>query len=198
MKVPAVRMTEFLYYKFYKPVGVISQMLRDRDQKKKQDLRHIYPFPEGVQAIGRLDEDSEGLLLLTNDREFNHRTLQVLKLEKEYWVQVVGEVPDEHIEQLRQGVNIQVEGVSYQTQPCKVLRLTEPLPVVPRIPHLLRNQKKPWTWLSITIKEGKNRQVRRMTAALGYPTVRLIRVRIGDLKLDGMQPGEVEQIEPSW
>lgn len=196
MKGNVVPMTELSYFLLYKPPGIISQHYSDLPKKKT--LRDVHVFAEGVQPIGRLDEDSEGLLLLTNDREFHHRTLSHRSMEKEYWVQVGGEVTAEHVAALEQGVHIRVEGVPYTTKPCKVHILQEPLPVPHRVPHLIKHQKKPYTWLSITLTEGKNRQIRRMTSALGYPTVRLVRVRINQLLLNAMQPGDIIQIAQPW
>ncbi|MBX7204539.1 MAG: pseudouridine synthase [Bacteroidia bacterium] len=196
MKESAVPETKSLYYALYKPVGVLSQMKAEHSWKKT--LREVCDFPEGVQAMGRLDEDSEGLLLLTNDRVFNHETIQVKTIEKEYWVQVVGVPGDEHVQQWCSGVPIQLRGITYFTRPCNVHLLTEPVQVVPRVPHLLKHQKKASVWLSVTLTEGKNRQVRKMMAALGFPVVRLVRVRIGNLLLGNMQPGELRQIEKPW
>lgn len=196
MKGNVVPMTEFSYFLLYKPPGFISQHYSDL--AKKKTLRDVHVFADGVQPIGRLDEDSEGLLLLTNDREFHHRTLSHRSMEKEYWVQVGGVVTPEHVTALEQGVAIRVEGVPYTTKPCRVRILHEPLPIPHRVPHLIKHQKKPYTWLSITLTEGKNRQIRRMTAALGYPTVRLVRVRINQLLLNTMQPGDIIQIAQPW
>lgn len=191
-----VAVTEKLYYACYKPIGILSQMITD--QRKKKTLREVINIPEGVQAIGRLDEDSEGLLLLTNDNVFNHETLQVKKLEKEYWVQVVGVPTANDLAQWQQGVPIQQRGETYITKPCEARLLEEPVAVVPRVPHLLKYQQKPSAWLSITLMEGKNRQVRKMTSALGFPAVRLVRVRFGNLLLGNMVPGELRQIEKPW
>lgn len=189
-------MNKLQYLLLYKPPGVLSQMVTD--QRKKKTLRDITDFEQGLQAIGRLDEDSEGLLLLTNDTAFNHYTLQVKKLEKEYWVQVAGTVNETHLQQWTTGVSIQVEGKPYQTQPCQVKLLAEPLPIVHRVPHLLRHQNKPYSWLSFTLTEGKNRQIRRMTAALGFPALRLIRTRIGHLEAGTMVPGDIIEINKPW
>lgn len=195
MKENAV-VTELFYFAFYKPTGVLSQMVTD--QRKKKTLRQVVELPEGVQAIGRLDEDSEGLLLLTNDAAFNHYTLQVAGFEKEYWVQVAGTVQEQHLKTWSEGVSIQVEGKTHLTKPCVVKRLELPLPIPARVPHLLKHQQKPFSWVSFTLVEGKNRQVRRMTAALGFPALRLVRVRITNLLLGNMQPGELRRIEKPW
>lgn len=196
MKENVARVTELLYFALYKPVGFLSQMVTD--QPRKKTLVQVCKIPHGVQAMGRLDEDSEGLLLLTNDKVFNHETIQVKTIEKEYWVQVVGVPGAEHVQQWCSGVPIQLRGVTYTTRPCKVYRLTEPVNLIPRVPHLLKHQKKESAWLSVTLTEGKNRQVRKMMAALGFPVVRLVRVRIGNLLLCNMQPGELTQIDKPW
>ena len=196
MKENVAPVTERLYFALYKPVGFLSQMVTD--QPRKKTLLQASEIPPGVQAMGRLDEDSEGLLLLTNDKVFNHETIQVKIIEKEYWVQVVGVPAAEHVQQWSSGVPIQLRGITYVTRPCKVHLLPEPVGVVPRVPHLLKHQKKESAWLSVTLTEGKNRQVRKMMAALGFPVVRLVRVRIGNLLLGNMQPGELRQIEKPW
>ena len=196
MKENVVPMSEFRYYQLYKPIGIISQHFSD--VKRKKTLRDLHVFAEGVQPLGRLDEDSEGLLLLTDDKVFHHHTLHDKSMEKEYWVQVVGVVSEEQRLALEQGVHISVEGVPYSTQPCTVRILQEPLPIPHRIPHMIKHQKKPYTWLSIVLKEGKNRQIRRMTSSVGFPTVRLVRVRINTLWLNDMQPGDILQIPRPW
>ena len=167
---------------FHKPFGVLSQFTGEAGEATLAD----YILEPGVYAAGRLDRDSEGLLLLTNDGALQHR-LSHPKFEKEktYWVQVEGEPDDVALEHLRHGVAIQ----SYRTKPAKVCLLAEPQ-VAPRNPPVRYRKEIPTRWLQLTITEGKNRQVRRMTAAVGYPTLRLIRVAIGPLKLEGLEPGK--------
>ncbi|KXS51333.1 MAG: 23S rRNA pseudouridine synthase [Marinobacter sp. T13-3] len=130
--------------------------------------------------------DSEGLLLLTNEGTLQHRIASPRnKMPKTYWVQVEGDIPDSAIEQLSQGVVLK-DGV---TSPAKAQRIPEP-EVWPRTPPVRHRESVPTSWLELTITEGRNRQVRRMTAAVGYPTLRLIRCRIGDWTITGLQPGE--------
>lgn len=144
-------------------------------------------------AIGRLDHDSEGLLLLTTQGMMSHR-IRSQHIEKEYYAQLDGDITPDAIAQLEAGVMVSIKGSAYTTQPCKVRKLD----AVPDLPN--RNQKirdarhGPTSWISIILTEGKNRQVRKMTAASGFPTLRLVRVRIGDITLDKMQPGEVTPI----
>lgn len=163
-------------------------------EQKKRFLGELYEFPDGTMAVGRLDEKSEGLLLLTTDGKFSaHVTGR--KLEKEYFVLVDGDITQEAIEQMQQGVEIGFKGKKYQTKPCKVIKLNE-TPTLPNRQKKIRDDRHgPTSWISVTIKEGKYRQVRKMTAAVGCPTLRLVRVRIGNLNLDGLQAGEVKVLD---
>lgn len=163
-----------------KPYGVTSQFSGD-----DPNLSGLVPV-KGVYAAGRLDKDSEGLLILTDDGELNHRLTDPQHTHaKTYWVQVEGVPDDEALERLRQGVDIQ----GYRTRPARVERLEAPN-VGERVPPIRFRQNIPTSWLSITLTEGKNRQVRRMTAAVGYPTLRLIRAAIGQFKLGRLETGE--------
>jgi 23S rRNA pseudouridine2457 synthase len=174
-----------------KPFGYISQFISD-DRKKKL-LGELYDFPEGTMAIGRLDEDSEGLLLLTTDGKMSEY-IRSKKIEKEYYAQVDGQVSFEAIVKLRSGVEIGIYGNKYLTTPCEAFQIEE-MPSFPPRPKKIRDERHgPTSWISITLTEGKFRQIRKMTAAVGHPTLRLIRVRIGDILLEGMQPGEVREI----
>lgn len=159
----------------------------------KATLKDLHPFPKDVYPVGRLDEDSEGLLLLTNDPRINQRYLGQA-IEKEYWVQVEGIPEEKALQELRDGVMIRVRKKDHFTRPAKV-DLLSPLPEIPdRHPPIRFRKNVPDRWLRITIQEGKNRQVRKMTAAAGYPTLRLLRWRVGDFDLSGMLPGEVRQV----
>ena len=162
--------------------------------KKKRGLDELFDFPKGVQPVGRLDEDSEGLLLLTSDNQLNIH-IRSNEIEKEYWVQLDGEITDEAIEKLKAGVTITVDKQPYKTLPCKAWRIiTEPT-FPERIPPTRAGRHRPYSWLAIVLKEGKFRQVRKMTAAVGFPTLRLIRVRIGKMELGNMKPEEVKKVD---
>lgn len=146
-------------------------------------------------AIGRLDEGSEGLLLLTTDGK-ESEFIRSKEIEKEYWVLVDGILKEEILEKLRNGIEIKIENGKYTTLPCKVERLQKE-------PENLQGAKKirdprhgPTSWISITLSEGKFRQIRKMTAAVGHPTLRLIRVRIGNFLLGNLPPGHVEEVGP--
>ncbi|MGK9368614.1 pseudouridine synthase [Melioribacter sp. Ez-97] len=177
-------MKKYKYYLVYKPYGVLSQF---SDDKGRRTLKSLFPFPKDVYPVGRLDMDSEGLLLLTNDKRINSLLLNPEYChEREYYAQVEG-IPDESaLEKLRKGVMIKGK----QTLPAKV-RLIDPPDLPDRIPPIRKRLNIPTTWLSITLIEGKNRQVRKMTAAVGYPTLRLVRMRIENLRIARMNPGEV-------
>lgn len=141
-------------------------------------------------AIGRLDETSEGLLLLTTCGKTS-AFINSQKVEKEYYAQVDGDISEEAIQQLKRGVEISVNGKTYTTKPCKVFKL-EGEPSLPERGKKIRDERHgPTSWVSITLTEGKFRQVRKMTASVGFPTLRLVRVRIGEFRIGSMQPGEV-------
>ena len=143
-------------------------------------------------AIGRLDEKSEGLLLLTTDGAVSEQ-IRSKSIEKEYYVQVNGTITDQALAAMQAGVEIALNRDKYTTLPCEVHRIEEPTYLGP--PHRKRSESHgPSSWLSITLTEGKYRQVRKMTSVVGYDTVRLIRVRIGDILLGGMKAGEVVEI----
>ncbi|MCG9730129.1 pseudouridine synthase [Shewanella sp. Isolate13] len=177
------------HYVIYKPFRYLSQFVPE-SRKRKPLLGELFNFPDNTMAIGRLDHDSEGLLLLTTDGMQSH-LIRSKSVEKEYYVQVDGEASAEQVQQLQQGVEIGISGGKYQTLPCEVKRLVAE-PKLPERGKKVRDARHgPTSWLSITITEGKNRQVRKMTAAVGLPTLRLVRVRIGAIHLKQMQPGEV-------
>ena len=179
------------HYKIFKPHGFLSQFVPETKKNKKL-LAELAEFPLGTMAIGRLDHDSEGLLLLTTDGMVSHK-VRSKKVEKEYYVQVDGHIDDQAITRLQQGVEIGIKGEKYLTLPCKVFKLAEP--DLPGNGRRVRDARHgPMCWISITISEGKNRQIRKMTAAAGFPTMRLVRVRIGDIHLSSMQPGEVIEL----
>ncbi|AKQ45641.1 pseudouridine synthase [Rufibacter radiotolerans] len=181
------------HFLLHKPFGYISQFIGN--PKNKHLLGTLYDFPAGSMAIGRLDQDSEGLLLLTTDGKMSEY-VRGRKVEKEYYAQVDGIITPEAIAQLQAGgIEISHEKQPYQTLPCKAFRL-DPAPGFPERSRRVRDDRHgPTSWVSITLTEGKNRQVRKMTAAVGFPTLRLIRVRIGDMRLQPLASGEVKEVQ---
>lgn len=177
------------YFIIYKPYLVQSQF---SPVDGKQTLADFFDVPVDVYPVGRLDHDSEGLLILTNDKQLNHRLLHPkFKHEREYWVQVDGAINKEAIDQLAKGVTINVDGKQHRTTPAKIHLFETDIPVPPRNPPIRFRKEIPAPWISITLQEGKNRQVRKMTASVGFPTLRLIRYRIEQLTIKGMQPGDM-------
>jgi len=180
------------HFIIYKPYGYLSQFTYNLKRNKKL-LGELYDFPEGTMAIGRLDEDSEGLLLLTTDGVMSE-IVRSKKVEKEYYAQVDWQINQEAIEQLKQGVEIGFKGTRYVTLKCEAKILND-VPDFPLRGKKIRDERHgPTSWLSITVTEGKFRQVRKMTSAAGFPTLRLIRVRVGNVHLDKLQPGEVQEV----
>ena len=161
-------------------------------QDGKQTLKDFFDVPPDVYPVGRLDYDSEGLLVLTNDKILNQQLLNPVNAhEREYWVQVDGEATQQAITALQLGVSITVDGKIYRTKSSKVA-LMETEPKVPdRNPPIRVRKNIPTSWIKIKLTEGKNRQVRKMTAAVGFPTVRLIRYRIGQCNMKDVMPGDM-------
>ncbi len=180
------------HFMIYKPYGFLSQFVAER-RKRKPTLSELGEFPAGIMAIGRLDHDSEGLLLLTTDGKTSHN-IRSKSIEKEYYVQLDGEITDQAITRLCEGVEIGIKGEKYYTLPCRARRLTLTPDLPPRGRKIRDARHGPTSWVSITITEGKNRQIRKMTAAVGFATLRLVRVRIGDIHLGKLTPGEVRPL----
>jgi len=183
------------HFIIHKPYGYLSQFVNNQTRRKnKKLLGQLYDFPKGTMAIGRLDQDSEGLLLLTTDGKMSE-IVRSKKVEKEYMVQVDGMITEAAITQLQQGVQIGLDKGKYITQPSQA-SILNPLPAVKERSRKVRDDRHgPTSWISITITEGKFRQVRKMTAAVGFPTLRLIRVRIGNIILGEVEPGDVIKID---
>ena len=180
---------EFRYFVIYKPYRMLSQFKKDG---KLPLLGELFNFPKDVYPVGRLDSDSEGLLILTNDKRLNYLLLDPShKHERTYLVQVEGIVSNEALHILEKGVGISVEGKPHHTKPAKAEKCTEPGWLPARFPPVRFRKEKPTSFLKLTLYEGKNRQVRRMTAAVGFPTLRLVRISIENLRIGNMQPGEV-------
>lgn len=170
-------------------------MTNDRHQKKKRFLGELDDFPKNSMAVGRLDETSEGLLLITTDGLLSNAINRSKTFEKEYYVQIDGLITDSAIDALSRGVEISVNGNLYVTQPCRVKKL-EQAPNLPKTKQRIREDRHgPTCWISITLNEGKYRQVRKMTNAVGFPTLRLSRYRIGIYTIEGMKNGDVIEID---
>lgn len=181
------------HFKIHKPYGYLSQLItNDIKGHKKKLLSDLFDFPEGTMAIGRLDEKSEGLLLLTTNGKLSD-TFNSSKIEKEYYAQIDGIITNEAIEKLQCGIEIGFSGKKYITKPCKVTRIPDP-GLEERSKKIRDERHGPTSWISICLNEGKFRQVRKMTAATGYPTLRLIRIRIGTILLRSMKEGDVEEL----
>jgi 23S rRNA pseudouridine2457 synthase len=180
------------YYLIYKPYQVLTQFGREGN---KASLADHFTVPRDVYPVGRLDYDSEGLLILTNDKSLNHRLLNPrFAHEREYWVQVDGAITSTALAQLQQGVRITVDGKPYDTQRCQAFFFESEPAVPPRNPPIRFRKEIPAPWIRLVLKEGKNRQVRKMTAAVGFPTLRLIRYRIAGTTLEGLGPGEMREL----
>ena len=185
----------FQYYLIFKPYGMLSQFTKEGEWTTLSDLG--YPFEKDVYPVGRLDADSEGLLLLTNDNQLKTRLLDPKnKHWRTYYVQVEGIVTDEACRKMSAGVTISVNGKSYQTRRAMATPIDPPA-LPERVPPIRVRKTIPDSWLSLSLSEGKNRQVRKMTAATGYPTLRLDRMAIGNLRPEDMKPGEVRELTKS-
>lgn len=182
------------HFIIYKPYGYLSQFINNQTKRSnKKLLGELNSFPENTMSIGRLDEDSEGLLLLTTDGKMSEY-VRSSKVEKEYYAQVDGEITNEAIEKLTLGVEIGFEGKIYTTKPCKAFKLVSS-PSLPERGKKIRDERHgPTSWVSITLKEGKFRQARKMTAVVGFPTLRLVRIRIGSIHLNSMQAGDIIKV----
>jgi len=189
-----MRPTNKRYFIVHKPYGVLTQFT---DKQNRPTLASLYNFPKDacpsgrrVYPVGRLDLDSEGLLIITNDKSLTDFLLNPKnKHEREYFVQVEGIPTEDDLQKLRDGVVLK-DGKTLHT---KVKLIADPN-FPPRVPPIRERKNIPTCWISLTLVEGKNRQVRRMTAAIGYPTLRLVRVRIKNLLLGNLELGEVREL----
>lgn len=173
---------------------MLSQFSKEGNHPTLADLD--FKFPKDVYPVGRLDADSEGLLLLTNDTSLNHLLLNPKRAHKRtYLVQVDGQITSKAVQQLENGIDINVNGNIYHTLPAKV-NLPETVPLLPeRNPPIRFRKSIPTSWLYLTLTEGKNRQVRKMTASVGFPTLRLIRFSFCGFTAEGMTPGEIREVK---
>ena len=178
------------YYIIYKPAGMLSQFSPEGSHRVLGDL---FPFDQDIYPVGRLDADSEGLLLLTNDKTLNNKLLNPKhKHKRTYWVQVEGAFTQDALLQIQEPMTIKLKkGKTHRTLPChaSILEKTPNLPE--RNPPIRFRKNKPTSWITITLTEGKNRQVRKMTAKVGFPTLRLVRTRIEEITLQDMQDRNV-------
>ncbi|HHZ81898.1 MAG TPA: pseudouridine synthase [Flavobacteriales bacterium] len=181
------------YYLLHKPFGMLSQFTREGGHPSLADVD--FEFESDVYSVGRLDTDSEGLLLLTNDKRLNSELLSPENGHpRTYHAQVEGAPELTDVRKLQNPMKLKIKGKEFTTRPCRV-SIIEPRPdYVDRLPPVRVRKSIPDTWISITLTEGKNRQVRRMTAGTGFPTLRLIREAIGPFKLKGLKAGEVREI----
>ncbi|MFC3416688.1 pseudouridine synthase [Algoriphagus hitonicola] len=178
------------YFIIYKPYGVLSQF-----SGEGQTLASLFHFPKTVYPVGRLDKDSEGLLIITDDKWLNNQLLNPrFGHERTYLAQVEGVPDQEGLRRLQKGVEINVDGKLYMTKPA-IAKIPAAIPGLPdRDPPIRYRKNVPDTWISLTLIEGKNRQVRKMTAAVGHPTLRLVRWSIARLTIEGFRVGEVREM----
>jgi 23S rRNA pseudouridine2457 synthase len=177
------------YYLLYKPFQVLSQFT---SPDGKMCLKDIIEVEKDVYPVGRLDYDSEGLLLLTNDTSINHQLLHPsFEHKRTYWVQVDGAITEDALEILRKGVVINIEGKQYKTNKAVLKLLPDDIIIPERNPPIRFRKSIPTSWVSIELTEGKNRQVRKMFASVGFPVLRLIRAQLGKYTIDKMQPADL-------
>jgi 23S rRNA pseudouridine2457 synthase len=185
-------MSKLVYYIFNKPYNVLSQFTKEVPEHIT--LKDFLTLPSDVYPVGRLDKDSEGLLLLTNDNSLKNKLLDPKNnSSKTYLVQVEGDITASAIQALKNGVSIKLKNGSYKTQPCKVKKVKEPQ-IEERNPPVRFRAAIPTSWIEITIGEGKNRQIRKMCAQVGFPCLRLLRIKIKGLKFKNLSSGKFRQI----
>ncbi|MBP5999944.1 MAG: pseudouridine synthase [Sediminibacterium sp.] len=176
------------YFLIYKPFQVLSQFTSTEGKLCLKDILHV---PTDVYPVGRLDYDSEGLLLITNDKSINQQLLNpIFAHQRTYWVQVDGAITPSALAQLTKGVTINIDGKAYKTKPAKLELLPDSVQVPDRNPPIRFRKNIPTSWVAIQVTEGKNRQVRKMFAQVGFPVLRLIRAKLGKYTIQDMQPGD--------
>ncbi|HVM87181.1 MAG TPA: pseudouridine synthase [Puia sp.] len=181
------------YFIVNKPFSVLSQF---SPLEGKKTLKDFFNVPADVYPVGRLDYDSEGLLILTNDKNLNHYLLNPqFEHQREYWVQVEGEINHSAVNSLESGVGISINGKLYRTKKCKVKVFSNEPSVTERNPPIRFRKNIPTSWLRLTLTEGKNRQVRKMCAAIGFPVLRLIRYSIEKITIESLPPGEMRKLK---
>jgi 23S rRNA pseudouridine2457 synthase len=191
-------LNRFRYFVVHKPYGYLSQFSGENGDLTLQDLvirNHLNHFPKDVYPVGRLDKDSEGLLLLTNDNQLKNKLLEPKNEHyKTYWAQVEGSITSDAIWKLTQGgIQIKHNGKTHSCLPAKV-QIVYPTQLEERNPPIRFRASIPTTWIEIQLREGKNRQIRKMTAAVGFPTLRLIRVGILKLRIESFPIGKIQEI----
>lgn len=178
-------------YAIYKPYGMLSRFSREGD---RPTLAELGRFEKSVYPVGRLDADSEGLLILTDDKRLNAALLHPIRAHRRiYYAQVEGKPDEGAVDRLRHGVDIRIKGKTHRTAPAEA-HLMNPPALPDRHPPIRYRKNVPTTWIQLALTEGKNRQVRRMTAAVGFPTLRLVRYAIEDLTIEGMAAGAVRKL----
>jgi len=182
----------YRYFSIYKPYGVLSQFTPDHPGQRT--LSDMFTIPPDTYPVGRLDQDSEGLLVLTNDNSLKSKVLSPRsKISKTYWAHVEGEIAPDDLIPLQQGLSIRVKGRTVPLLPVKARVLDQAPPLPDRDPPIRFRKAVPDSWVELVLEEGKNRQVRRMMAAIGFPVLRLVRTQIANIHLDGMEPGEMRE-----
>jgi len=187
------------YYLINKPYGMLSQFTREVPDHRV--LGDLFDFQKDIYPVGRLDRDSEGLLILTNDRRLNEALLHPSRQHgRTYWVRVEGTPTEGHLARLRKGVTIRAKGKTHQSAPLQARELgeQETAGIPPRTPPVRFRKSVPDAWLELTLTEGKNRQVRKMCAAVGLPVLRLIRVGIEYLQLTELDGDAVKKVSSEW
>jgi 23S rRNA pseudouridine2457 synthase len=181
------------YFIIHKPYAMLSQFSKEGDHATLADL---FDFPKDVYPVGRLDSDSEGLLIITNDKNLNYKLLHPkFKHYRTYLAQVDGAVTNDAIEKLQKGISITINGKAHKTLPAKAKIIDTPKEIEERNPPVRFRKNIPTSWIELSLTEGKNRQVRKMTAAVGFPTLRLIRIKIENLTLFPLKSGEIKELQ---